>query len=217
MNSEFKASEWRSCLLFFVNRFKGECVYEFCLQLEKIYLAQWVQGVRKDERFADYAKILGLIESSKRPEDIIKDITYDADAIRNAVGGSNLYGAGYCKYVLLRLELVAAEHDVPKEFTAQSIEHVLPQHPDESGYWADHHDLKQLNEYVNQAGNLVLLSKSKNSSASNLDFKIKKDKYLKQRVSDYPRSLQILGYEDWDKDTILKRTTQAQESIFEDP
>lgn len=217
MDSEFKASEWRSCLLYFVYQFKGERVYEFCLQLEKVYLAQWVQGVRKDERFADYAKILGLIESSKRPEDVIKGITYDIDAIREAVGGKNLYGAGYCKYVLLRLELVAAEHDVPKEFTAKSIEHVLPQHPNDSGYWAIRHDLKQIDEYVNQAGNLVLLSKSKNSSASNSDFKTKKDQYLKQRVSDYPRSLQILGYEDWEKDTILERTAQAQNAILKDP
>jgi len=98
-------------------------VYEFCLAIEKVYLAQWVRGIRKDERYADYSRILGLIESSKKPEDVIKNIAYDEDAIREAVGRSNMYGAGFCKYVLLRLELVTAEHDALREFDAKSIEH----------------------------------------------------------------------------------------------
>jgi len=84
-------------------------------------------------------------------------------------------------------------------------------------YWADHHDLDEIKEYVDSIGNLVLLSKSKNSSAYNYDFDKKKDKYLRARVSDYPRSLQVLTYSDWDKDTILTRTAEAQELILQDP
>jgi len=175
MDAEFRASEWRACTLLLAHRFKGESVYEFCLRTEKVYLAQWVRGVRKDERYADYAKILGQIESAKNPKDVISSITYDADAIKEAVGIPNLYGAGFCKYVLLRLELVAAEHDVPKEFNAKSIEHVLPQTPEDDGYWAKHHALDEIHDYVNKVGNLVLLSKSKNSSARNFDFAVKKD------------------------------------------
>lgn len=180
-------------------------------------MAQWVQGVRKDERYADYAKILGLIESAKKPEEVIKNIEYDANEIKNAVARTNIYNAGFCKYVLLRLELVAAEHDAPREFSAKSVEHVLPQAPDTKGYWANIHQLGEIDEYVNQIGNLVLLSKSKNSSARNFDFHIKKERYLKQRVSDYPRSIEILGYDDWKKETILKRTIEAKEKILMDP
>ena len=217
MNSEFRASEWRACVLYFVHRFGGKYAYNFCLKIEKVYLAQWVQGVRKDERYADYAKILGLIESAKKPEEVIKNIEYDANEIKNAVARTNIYNAGFCKYVLLRLELVAAEHDAPREFSAKSVEHVLPQAPDTKGYWANIHQLGEIDEYVNQIGNLVLLSKSKNSSARNFDFHIKKERYLKQRVSDYPRSIEILGYDDWKKETILKRTIEAKEKILMDP
>lgn len=217
MDSQFRASEWRACMLYFAQRFKGEYFYKFCLQIEKVYLAQWVQGIRKDERYSDYAKILGLIESARKPEDVVRNIRFEADAIKKAVGITKLYGAGFCKYVLLRLELVAAEHDVPREFNAKSIEHVLPQTPNDEGYWAEHHNLGEIHEYVDKVGNLVLLSKSKNSSAKNYDFAVKKERYLKQRVSDYPRSIQILEYDQWEKNTIEDRTIKAQEMILDDP
>jgi|WetSurMetagenome_2_1015567.scaffolds.fasta_scaffold92896_1 hypothetical protein len=217
MDSEFKASEWRACVLYFAKRFNGMSLYEFCLRIEKVYLNQWLLGIRKDERYADYSKILGLIESTKRPQEVIDSITYDENAILNAIVIKNLYDTSFCKYVLLRLELVASEHDVPKEFYANSIEHVLPQRPDPDGYWASHHDLKEISEYVNSLGNLVLLSKSKNSAASNYDFPKKKERYLKQRVSDYPRSVQILSYDKWDKETILSRTQEAKKQFLNNP
>lgn len=217
MDSEFKASEWRACVLFFADKFNAEFTYEFCLKMEKIYLQQWIQGVRKDERYGDYSKILGLIESSRRPHDVINGISYDEKAILDGVTAKNLYGAGFCKYVLLRLELVASEHDVAKEFNANSVEHVLPQTPETTGYWASHHNISEIRDYVNSVGNLVLLSKSKNSSAKNFDFQTKKDRYLKNRISDYPRSIQVLSYNIWDKNTILKRMQEAKDVFLIDP
>lgn len=217
MIAEFRASEWRACLLFFAKRFGATRFYEFCLALEKVYLAQWVKGIRKDERYAQYSRILGAIEAAKKPESVLKDMEYDADAIKAAAARKDLYSAGFGKYFLLRLELITTEHDNAREFTAKSVEHVLPQNPDAVGYWADHHDLTQIEEYVDTIGNLVLLSKGKNSAARNFDFAKKKEKYLKSRVSDYPRSIEVLSYGDWEKKTIMDRTTQAQDLILRAP
>ncbi len=217
MDSEFRASEWRACLLFFAKKFNGHLVYEFCLKIEKVYLQQWFGGIRKDERYSDYSKILGLIDSSKKPQDVIKGITYyDEDVIREAVGKDKLYGTSYCKYVLLRLELLASEHDVLKEFTAKSIEHVLPRNLEAKGYWVKYHHPDEISEYVDSVGNLVLLSKSKNSSASNYDFPTKKERYLKPRVSDYPRSIQVLSYDEWTKEVIAQRTEEAKAKFIDD-
>lgn len=217
MDAEFNASEWRACLLYFAKRFNQDHFYEFCLRMEKVYLAQWVRSVRKDERYAEYAKILALIESARKPDELITGISYNSAAIKEAAQSQKIYGLTYCKYFLLRLELVAAEHDIPREFTAKSIEHVLPQNPEQEGYWADRHDLTRLDEYVNTIGNLVLLSKGKNSAANNFDFEKKKEKYLKVRVSDYPRSIQVLNYKDWDRETIEERTAEARDLILQDP
>ena len=143
-------------------------------------------------------------------------MSYSEDKIKESIKG-NVYGASYCKYLLLRLELVTAEHDSIKEFNASSVEHVLPQKPEDSGYWADNHNLSEIDQYVNELGNLVLLSKSKNSSAKNYDFQTKKNKYLQGRVSDYPRSVQVLKYEAWTKDVIQDRTSQAINDVLSDP
>ena len=217
MDSEFHASEWRACLLFHAYRFKGTDFYNFCLALEKVYLTQWVQGVRKDERYAEYARVLSTIEKAKKAEDVLKELKYDMDKIKDAAGGKDIYRAGYGKYFLLRLELVAAEHDAVHEYSAKSVEHVLPQNPEAKGYWADNHEISKIDEYVNTLGNLVLLSKSKNSSASNFDFDKKKEKYLKERVSDYPRSVQVLGVAKWDRKTIEERTKKAQQELLQNP
>jgi hypothetical protein len=217
MKSEFRASEWRACLLQFAKKFGSTKLYEFCLKLEKVYLAQWVNGVRKDERYGDYSKILGSIDAGAKAETVIEAITYDSAAIQSAAARPHLYGAGFAKYFLLRLELVTAEHEHVRAFTAKSIEHVLPQNPAATGYWASKHDLTKIDSYVDSIGNLVLLSKSKNSSAQNFDFDKKKEKYLKSRVSDYPRSIQVLEYPDWDKAVIDARTADAQKLILQDP
>jgi uncharacterized protein DUF262/uncharacterized protein DUF1524 len=217
MNTEFSASEWRACLLYFAKKFQKDKFYEFCLLIEKVYLAQWVKGVRKDERYGDYSKILVMIESSKKVDEVLGGVAFDKEAIVDATQNKDLYSASYGKYFLLRLELVTAEHDAIREFNARSVEHVLPQQPDTNGYWADHHDLAKIKDYVNTIGNLVLLSKSKNSSASNFDFAKKKAKYLHDRVSDYPRSVKILEYKEWKKQDIDQRTADAKDLILKNP
>lgn len=49
------------------------------------------------------------------------------------------------------------------------------------------------------------------------DFDKKKEKYLNSRVSDYPRSIQVLKYKDWDKATIEARTAEAKKLILKAP
>ena len=217
MDSEFSASEWRACLLYFAKRFGSEHFYAFCLKMERVYLAQWVKGTRKDERYKDYSAILGVIKSAKKAADAIAGVSFDANAITDATQRADFYGAGFAKFMLLHLELVAAEHDALKEFSPKSVEHVLPQNPSAAGYWATRHDLSKIADYMNKTGNLVLLSKGKNSSANNLGFPEKKKKYLEKRVSDYPRSIQVLQHSDWLKKTIDDRTLEAKKLILQDP
>jgi Protein of unknown function (DUF1524) len=66
-------------------------------------------------------------------------------------------------------------------------------------------------------GNLILLSQGKNSSASNKDFVEKKEIYLRSRVSDFPRSSQVLGYKEWTPDVIRDRTQEAAQLVLSDP
>jgi hypothetical protein len=217
MDSEFKASEWRACVLSYANKFGPKTLYNFTLKLEKKYLELWASGTRKDERFSEYATILGLIDSGKDGSDVCEAMKFSDEAILKMVANPNLYGAGYCKYVLLRLELLASEHEVDKFFDAKSIEHVLPQNPDATSEWLRIHSANDMKSYVNSVGNLVLLRKGKNSSASNSEFSEKKNKYLRARVSDYPRSIEVLSETEWTKQKILDRTSSACAVFLNDP
>ena len=156
------------------SKFEYKAIYEFLQKIEKVYMAQWVKAMRKDERFSEYSRILRMIEDESDPSKVIDKIQFDSDIILSACDNKNFYGAGYAKYFLLRLELLASEHDAPADYTPRSIEHVLPQNPKVGSDWEKWNELDSINEYVNTVGNLVLLSKGKNSSAKNYDFKAKK-------------------------------------------
>lgn len=216
MDQEFRASEWRACVLQFANKFGRKHFYKFCLGIEKLFLSQWVQAVRKDERSEAYIKALTVIDSEKDAEKVVASIPVDAKAITEAVTRDNLYTAGYCKYVLLRLELLTSEHDVPKLMSAKSIEHVYPQNPTAGSKWLNDVDPDKIKTFVHKAGNLVLISKSRNSSANNFEFDEKKNKYLKPRVTDYPRSVQVLGYSEWTPKVIEDRTEEVGKIFLND-
>lgn len=217
MDSEFEASEWRACLMFFAKKFIGKSFYEFSLALEKKYLEQWVLGVRKDERFGVYSQILKSIESNAKAEDVVAAMNFDEMVIKKAASNPNFYNSRFAKYFLLRLEVISSEHDVYKEVNAKSIEHIFPQNPSVTSMWAKDKDFLERSSVVNSIGNLVLLSKSKNSSASNHDFSVKKEKYLKDRVSDYPRSLKVTSEVEWTIAKIKFNTAEIVAGLLENP
>ena len=217
MNSEFQASEWRACILYFAHKFGRDRIYAFTLAIEKVFLTHWVRGVRKDERYADYTRILSLIENSKNADHVIGETSVNTDLIKEAAANDNFYGAGFAKYFLLRLELAVSEFETPRLFSARSMEHVFPQTPKPGGQWDGKATEAERKTFVNKIGNLVLLSKGRNSAAGNLELAEKKTKYLANRVTDYPRSVEVLGYDDWGKDIIEERTKVAADLIVMDP
>ena len=117
--------------------------------------------------------------------------------------------------MLLRLELLTTEHDVDKKFSAKSVEHVFPQNPKDESEWLKSIGEVEVESFVHKLGNLVLISKSKNSAASNKEFQDKKETYLANRVTDYPRSVEVLSYDKWSIEVIEKRTEKAAKKIMD--
>ncbi|WP_192813106.1 DUF262 domain-containing protein [Arthrobacter sp. TB 23] len=206
MISEYRANEWRACILLYAMKYKQAGMYQFLLKLEQMYLGHWVNSIRKDERYSSYTLILKSIESSKFGRAVAENIEPNTEAIRDACKNANFYGTGYAKYLLLRAEIASTELDSPREFTARSIEHVLPQSPAPDSEWKSTFSQSEIDELVHNSGNLVLLSRSKNSSAQNKDFELKRNTYLKPRISEYPRSLQAVAETEWTPKVIRERT-----------
>ena len=87
-----------------------------------------------------------------------------------------------------------------------TVEHVLPQNPKEDSEWVKNFSKEEREYWTNKLANLVLLSKKKNSSLSNLDFKDKKKKYLSGSIDVFNSSkLFLQNNELWNKDILDER------------
>ncbi len=62
------------------------------------------------------------------------------------------------------------------------VEHILPQNPDPSSQWVKDFSEEERGLYTHSLANLTLLGGNKNSQASNLDFKEKKEIYMGHAV-----------------------------------
>lgn len=104
---------------------------------------------------------------------------------------------------------------IKSEYDSISIEHILPQTP--TKYWKKRFDdltPKKLQRYGNSLGNLLLLSKSINSSLQNDTFEEKKDPKidpktkikLRNGYSDGSHSeIEVSQYDEWNSETIKER------------
>jgi hypothetical protein len=89
-----------------------------------------------------------------------------------------------------------------------TVEHVLPQTVDANSEWAQTWPEEEVRKnWVHRVGNLVLLSRRKNSEAQNFDFDIKKEKYFKTKsgVSSFAITTQVLSKDDWTIDRVRQR------------
>ena len=217
MKNELRSNEWKACLMQYVKKFKDENIEKFLNLLELKYLEGWLTGLYKDVRTIGFGKIMESINNAKNSSEVVNSdfLVSDIDKMKSELKGE-IYGKSYAKYTLLRLELLTSEHSVEHKFNAKSIEHVLPQTIDDKSKWNDWFDEKTHKEWVNKLSNLVLLSKSKNSAARNYDFEKKKETYFKPRVSDYPRSNEIVNYTEWTPKELAIRQNESIEKIFND-
>lgn len=117
--------------------------------------------------------------------------------------------------VLLRLDALLSGGVASYDHSSVTVEHVLPQTPAEGSEWmAWFPDSQERAAWVNRAGNLALLTRRKNSSASNYDFGTKKEAYFtKGGVSLFTLTTQVLQYQDWTPKVVSNRQEQLLEAF----
>ncbi|NLJ76875.1 MAG: DUF262 domain-containing protein [Peptococcaceae bacterium] len=204
------ANEWIPPLLFYYSKFGKDYLLELLLKLEAKYVADWVIGLTPTKRILNMTSILKQIEKSNDvaalfSSDVFK---YDKKRLKDELN-QDLYNKPYAKYILLKLEYLTTEHNVLRRYGSVSVEHVLPQNPKEGSNWDMDFTPKEKIKWTNKLANLVLLSKRKNSSASNRDFIEKKEKYLKGRITDLARSQEVLSYATWTPAILKSRQDDA--------
>ena len=115
--------------------------------------------------------------------------------------------------MLLRLNYLYSDVDTILSFPDTiSIEHILPQNPKEGSQWRNDFSEDERKEWTNKLGNLIILSRRKNSSQSNLDYQQKKTKYFKGNVG-LGRSASIMSKDTWKLQDLAENHAEVLQKL----
>lgn len=193
------ATDWIPPLLRYYDKFKDNNLMEFLHHLNRKFAGDWLSQKSPTDRIEAMNAIIRQIDSSASFADVlaVNVFTVDGEAFSKALNG-NVYGKRFALYVLLMLDYLYQNHDQRMHFETLSVEHILPQTPDAESQWVKDFDEAARKFWTDRLGNLVLITRRKNTSQGNLDFGDKKAKYFEKNIDTCPNSLRVLQrYNSW--------------------
>lgn len=109
--------------------------------------------------------------------------------------------------VILRLDSLLSGGGATYDYPVISVEHVLPQNPKSGSEWLEWFpDHTARAAVVHRLGNLALLTRKKNSQASNWDFARKKESYFRRGgISPFVLTTQVLDESAWNAEVFANR------------
>ncbi|GAA7921254.1 DUF262 domain-containing protein [Helicobacter pylori] len=166
--------------------------------LVKFYYQNWVaeQTEPKKQTNCNIIKALKEKQSVENIASIVKKYLDDdnnkiTQNFREKLKDDHLYEKhkkasknSWLKPILILVEYSMSDDPKPKRIQKDDyhIEHILPQNPDPSSQWVKDFSEEERGLYTHSLANLTLLGSNKNSQASNLDFKEKKEIYMGNAV-----------------------------------
>ncbi|MZD05315.1 DUF262 domain-containing protein [Streptomyces sp. SID5785] len=204
-------NDWRPAALWALRNHGGDPAWldSFLCALERLTASMFLRRVYTTPRVTRHADLLRELDAGLGLEAPSLALTDAERAETLARLDGDLYLVTRTrKYVLLRLdEMLAGRPGVSYDHGLITVEHVLPQNPKQGSQWLSTFTDEQRGEWTHRLGNLVLLSRSKNSYAQNYDFTEKKTKYFtgKHGVSTFALTSQVLQHDSWAPDQLRKR------------
>ncbi len=205
------STDWIPALLYYFDKFEDTRITDFLQLLEYKVSSDWIIQLTPSQRIDNINSILKKIEHYNNVNDLLNDdelfSVNSGDLLKMLEG--NVYGRRFARYILLKYEYLLGDNTVHlSSYNAISVEHVLPQNPDINSQWCSIFSTDQREYWTHRLANLVLISKRKNSSLSNLDFKEKNERYLNGRIDIFPSNKVFQTYSTWDL-SILERRQQT--------
>ncbi len=218
--------------------------------LVKFYYQDWVAGQTRSTRSQTCCNIINALKEKKSIRDIasivVKKYLDDKNItqrFRDNLKDSNLYTKFYfagksvkknswLKPVLILVEYFVSDDPKPKRIQMDKnlhVEHILPQQPGSSSQWVKDFSEEERELYTHSLANLTLLGDTKNSQASNLDFKEKKEIYMGNAVklgkdkrgrekpfkvmTCYKMTIDVAQYTEWTPKSLEKRKEELIKRI----
>ncbi len=163
--------------------------------LVKFYYQNWV-AEQKEPKKQTNCNIIKALKEKKSVENIASIVKKYLDDDNNKITQNfreklkddHLYEEhkkasknSWLKPILILVEYFMSDDSKPKRIQMDKslhIEHILPQQPGSSSQWVKDFSEEKRELYTHSLANLTLLGGTKNSQASNLDFKEKKKIYM---------------------------------------
>ncbi len=209
---EFK--DWLPPALVYFSRHRNDPdgMLRFFADLERIAYTMLVRRSGVNERIDRFSKLTAAIESDGdlySGDSPLQLSPKEQQATYKALAGPiyDTHAARTLSVILLRLDGLVSDAGAKYDHDVLTIEHVLPQTPKDGSEWTTWVPNEQLREqWVHRLGNLALLTRKKNSAASNWDFDRKKTAYfMKGGVSPFALTTQVLGKDKWTTEVLEKR------------
>ncbi len=205
--------------------------------LVKFYYQDWVAGGKQSTREQTCCNIINALKEKKSVEDIASivknhlNINKITQRFRENLKDDHLYEkhkrsskTSWLKPILILVEYSMSDDPRPKciEKNDFHVEHILPQNPDLSSQWVKDFSEEERGLYTHSLANLTLLKGTKNSQASNLDFKDKKEIYMgktikpnnKRTMTCYKMTIDIAHhYTEWTPKSLEKRKEELIQII----
>jgi len=188
------ATDWIPPLLRYYEKFGDVRLLAFLHAVNRKFAGDWVSQKTPTDRIEAMNTVIKTIDESASAEAVLKAgvFGFDADGFRRAIEG-NVYGRRFALYVLLMLDFLYQNHDQKMHFETLSVEHVLPQNPAGDSQWVRDFTGQERDLWTDRLGNLVLITRRKNTSQGRLDYPEKKRKYFEKNIDTCPNSLRVLN------------------------
>ena len=200
METGFGADYWIAPVLDYYRKYRRLGFVAFLKALDRKLSADWITAATPTVRMENVNAILREIEASQDSAALLqsKTFTINKSDFERVING-DIYGRSFAKYLLLKLDLIYRGSSTPMIPQAiASIEHILPRNPSADSQWVKDFSAAEREEWTNKLGNLVLISRRKNTSQGNRDYVEKKEKYFEKNIEMFPNSIRIYqNYPEW--------------------
>ena len=204
--------DWIPPAIAYFRRRKGQTdrLLEFTRNLERLAYGLFIRRANINERIDRYAQVISAIEGG---DGLFEDgsplqlsLTEKVDILERLDG--DIYGQVRLRTpLLLRLDSVVAEEGASYQHPMVSIEHVLPQSPLDDSQWMKWFpDEEERRQWTHRLANLVLLSRRKNTRASNYEFERKKSEYFQNHgTTTFALTTKVVDQSEWTPRTLERR------------
>ena len=184
---------------------------EFLMALERLAASMFIRRCYVNERIERYARVIKAIDQDEdlaAADSPLQLTDSEKTETLEMLSGDVYLNTKTRRYILLRLDSWLADRGASYDHSILTVEHVLPQSVDSSSDWLvnwPNEDVRKA--WVHKISNLVLLSRSRNSSAQNYSFAEKKEKYFRSKsgVSTFALTTDVLNEVEWTPEVVERR------------